>query len=683
MSTATFRVSTDILQRLGEELITSFDQGIIELVKNSYDADALNCTVELWATDRPGGSLVISDDGYGMSTEDILEGWLILGRSMKSPRERTPLNRLPAGSKGIGRLGALRMGDEVLLATRPFEEPGTEYSIGIRWDDFTRHEVVEDVVLDIRRSSTNLGPGTLVEIRDLHYRITRREVQRLAREMILLSDPFGDPSGFTLELVAPEFSELESLVSRAYFDDCEFRLLAHLDQSGKASAKVFDRSGAVRWNSEGSSFSEFYRAPMATFELWIYLLGSQSFAGRSTTIGEVRNWLRQVGGVHLYHRGLRVRPYGDPGHDWLDMNLSRARDPELRPSTNTSVGRVTVLDEDEELLQRTDRTGFVENEAFRELRKFSFDALEWMQSMRLEERERSAFRKKQSSNRRAKRAKANLYEAIESLPPIARPKVQQAASELEAARETESVIIREELGLYKTVASVGTAVSVFAHEIEGPATDLTVSIKAVRRRARNILGSEYERSIGSQLKSAEQSANLIARFATLPLSLLKRSKRRRTIVDINKAVSETISLFLPYLQDAKVETTLDLSESNPQVRGSVAAIEAIVSNLITNAVKAFKRKGARLTHRQLVVRTQLSAGRVLICVLDSGPGINERLGDRIWLPGVTSDEDGIGLGLKIVRDTVTELGGRAKAVSRSELGGAEFIIELPLEGMRP
>ena len=449
MSTATFRVSTDILQRLGEELITSFDQGIIELVKNSYDADALNCTVELWATDRPGGSLVISDDGYGMSTEDILEGWLILGRSMKSPRERTPLNRLPAGSKGIGRLGALRMGDEVLLATRPFEEPGTEYSIGIRWDDFTRHEVVEDVVLDIRRSSTNLGPGTLVEIRDLHYRITRREVQRLAREMILLSDPFGDPSGFTLELVAPEFSELESLVSRAYFDDCEFRLLAHLDQSGKASAKVFDRSGAVRWNSEGSSFSEFYRAPMATFELWIYLLGSQSFAGRSTTIGEVRNWLRQVGGVHLYHRGLRVRPYGDPGHDWLDMNLSRARDPELRPSTNTSVGRVTVLDEDEELLQRTDRTGFVENEAFRELRKFSFDALEWMQSMRLEERERSAFRKKQSSNRRAKRAKANLYEAIESLPPIARPKVQQAASELEAARETESVIIREELGLYK------------------------------------------------------------------------------------------------------------------------------------------------------------------------------------------------------------------------------------------
>ena len=42
MNAANFRVSTDILRRLGEELITSFDQGIVELVKNAYDADAFS-----------------------------------------------------------------------------------------------------------------------------------------------------------------------------------------------------------------------------------------------------------------------------------------------------------------------------------------------------------------------------------------------------------------------------------------------------------------------------------------------------------------------------------------------------------------------------------------------------------------------------------------------------------------
>ena len=54
MTTVNFRVSTRILQRLGEELITSFSQGIVELVKNSYDADASRCTVELRGTDKPG-----------------------------------------------------------------------------------------------------------------------------------------------------------------------------------------------------------------------------------------------------------------------------------------------------------------------------------------------------------------------------------------------------------------------------------------------------------------------------------------------------------------------------------------------------------------------------------------------------------------------------------------------------
>ena len=74
--------------------------------------------------------------------------------------------------------------------------------------------------------------------------------------------------------------------------------------------------------------------------------GSASTRGRASgvSLGALRDWLGEVGGVHLYHRGLRVFPYGDPGQDWLDMNLRRAASPEERPSTNTSIGRVVVLD---------------------------------------------------------------------------------------------------------------------------------------------------------------------------------------------------------------------------------------------------------------------------------------------------------------------------------------------------
>ena len=681
MSTATFRFATDILQRLGEELITSLDQGIVELVKNSYDADALNCTVRLVGTDKPGGTVMITDDGDGMSADDIRDGWLVLGRSRKSPGNRTPLGRLPAGSKGLGRLGALRMGDKALLVTQPRDEPGINYSIDLRWSDFVSADVVEDVELDIRRAPSESRAGTRIEISGLRMAMDEREVRRLARELLLLADPFGDPAGFKLEFIVSEFKEFEDLVRTAYFDDCEFRLVASLDQNGYGSMKVFDRSGSVRWASVKDDFKGPYHAPVATFELWVFLLQGSSFVGRSATVAEVRRWLEHVGGVHLYHRGLRVRPYGDFGHDWLAMNLRRARDPELRPSTNTAVGRVTVIDEEGDLFQKTDRTGFIENEAFRDLRRFSIDALEWMHQKRLGERERKKVKEKRKAEERTTSTEQNLQREIDLLASDKKAAIVKALQELESARASEQNLLREELMLYKTLASVGTAVSVFAHEIEGPAAELTVSVKAVERRIRKALAMAYESTVGRQIDAVKRSAELVSRFATLPLGMLKRSKRRRTVLDINEVVRDTLSLFEPYLQDARVQTDCQLSDDAGQVHGSVATIEAILSNLITNSVKAFKRPDAELGNRRLVVRTDGVGDNVLIVVLDNGPGITATPVEDIWLPGFTTDENGTGLGLTIVRDTVAELRGHARVIPQGEIGGAEFTIEIPRVGL--
>ena len=162
--------------------------------------------------------------------------------------------------------------------------------------------------------------------------------------------------------------------------------------------------------------------------------------------------------------------------------------------------------------------------------------------------------------------------------------------------------------------------------------------------------------------------------------MLKKSKRRRTLVDVDKTIDDTLALLGPYLEDARIDVTRTLGDDAPHVQGSVADIEAIMSNLLTNAVKAFKRRDAGLRDRTVAVRSSVAGGRVLIGVLDNGPGIVPQLVNRVWLPGITSDENGTGLGLTIVRDTVVDLGGEARAIARGELGGAEFIIDLPLAG---
>ena len=231
MSTARIRFSADILRRLGEELNPHPDKGIVELAKNAYDADATRCRIELLGTDRAGGVIVVTDDGDGMTPAEIERGWLVLGSSSKDAARRTRLGRIPAGSKGLGRLAALRMGSSALLTTGPRTQPGDEYRLLIDWSAFDATDLVDDVNLNIDHAvrPPDTGSGTEIRIQGLRKGIQRMEVKRLARELILLADPFGDdPSGFAPTLVAPDFDDLAALVRNRYFDDAEYHLSARV-----------------------------------------------------------------------------------------------------------------------------------------------------------------------------------------------------------------------------------------------------------------------------------------------------------------------------------------------------------------------------------------------------------------------------------------------------------------------
>src|SRR6185437_9307649 len=196
--------------------------GIIELAKNSYDADAIQCVIELANVGEPGGLIRIEDDGEGMTLQQIRDGFLVLGRSGKDAGERTGLGRVPSGSKGLGRLAALRLGGSVELSTRPRGEGRKTYGLHIDWSDYERQDLIDDVRLEIRSRPRAKGErhGTTLTLEGLRHKLTRPDVKRLARALILLADPFdSDPSGFRPQLRSPEFEDLEQLVSARYFED--------------------------------------------------------------------------------------------------------------------------------------------------------------------------------------------------------------------------------------------------------------------------------------------------------------------------------------------------------------------------------------------------------------------------------------------------------------------------------
>jgi len=685
---ATLRFSSNILRRLGEELTPDPSKGLVELIKNSYDADAKKCTIELMNINAPGGSIIITDNGDGMGADEIQNSWLVLGSSTKEAEKKTRLGRRQVGNKGLGRLAALRMGTNTTLTSVPIDNLNMEYFLEINWDRFENADTVDEVDLEIidKKFQKENEPGTTIMLDMLKAGLNRNDVKKLARAIILLADPFGDtPGGFRPVLKAPEFEDLETLVDRKYFNDAEFHLVAKIDDQGFSKASAFDWRGNELYTAGHSdlrprSKDKPYRCPETKFNFWVFLLSADKFTSRSATIGEIREWLKTFGGIHLYYNGLRVAPYGDEGNDWVGLNLLRAKSPEVRPSTNTSMGRVEVSDSVDVLKQKTDRDGFVENEAFEQLREFTVDSLEWLARRRLGEAEKIRVKIRAEAPKKSDQAKEQVKSNISVIEDKSKKEtLDNSFEKYTKTRDKEVNKLRKEVQLYRTLGTVGITSAVFAHEsANNPLKLIALSIRTVSTRAKKYIADKYTDVFEKPINRIIGSLDSLKVLANVTLSLLDYEKRRSGRIDVHEVINSVIKLYEPFVKDRVITIIKDFDSGNPYLRGSIAAVESIISNLLNNSLVAFEQISPG--ERKIAIRTTVIDTDIEIRIMDNGPGIVGISKSDIWLPGQTTTKSGTGLGLTIVRDAVTDLGGKVDALEKGELDGAEIIIELPILG---
>lgn len=689
MTKASFRFSPQILVRLGEELNQTADQSIGELVKNAYDADAMLCSIELVEVGKPGGTILISDDGDGMDANIIRDNWLVLGRSGKSAGTVTKRGRTPAGSKGLGRLAALRMGTKVHLESITRGNSRRVHELNIDWSCFDSATVVEDVQLTINsKKNATGGHGTRTELIGLRSAIGSEELRRLARSLLLLTDPFGDQvGGFKISLVAPEFKEIENLIKKKYFDDASFHLQAELDEKGNAVARVLD------WQSKELAKADLktlrrskepkpYEAPAAIFDLWIFILtpGAEAFSARKAGKGEIQTWLSHFGGVHVYQDGIRVAPYGNSGNDWLEMNLARARSPEERPSTNTSIGRIQITGTGHQALrQKTDRSGFIEDQKFQELRTFAQDALSWLARWRLDIAEQRRGKERSETPKAATAQRTKVETAISLAPPKVRKAIQDAFTGYEKSRDKEADALRKEVQLYRTLSTAGITAATFSHESQGnPLKRIELGVAALKTRVPKLVKGADREKLLNPISEIEKATAGLAILGTATLSLVKATKRRVGKVFIHEVLEQLLTLLDPFISGRTTEVQKMFAASQPFLRTSEAAVESVFANLINNSLAAFERAGT--ADRKILLSTDLAGKFVEVHVADSGPGITGIKPADIWLPGVTANPEGTGLGLTIVRDTIRDMGGEVEVIPHGQLGGAEFVVTLPILG---
>ena len=153
---------------------------------------------------------------------------------------------------------------------------------------------------------------------------------------------------------------------------------------------------------------------------------------------------------------------------------------------------------------------------------------------------------------------------------------------------------------------------------------------------------------------------------------MSRGEINRRVLSIAQVVEDATVLGMIGAQEKGVQFSIDIAPDTNHVFVDRVQIQQVMVNLMRNAIEAMADSAEKKLH---IAVTSIDDKRVGIAVSDSGSGIDQELGDRIFDPFASTKGDGMGLGLSICRTIIEAHGGTIRAEPNSE-GGTIFRITL-------
>lgn len=738
------------------------------------------------------GRIVVRDNGSGIADKSVRDGWLLISASLKrgenGVKKKTELLRTPVGDKGLGRLATMRLGDVLFLRTM-VEGESQSRSVSFAWSAFRSGSTLEkvQVISAIDKPLQARTKGTDVEILGLHepdYWDADANINSVIGKLSSLVSPFKKFKDFRVDLShRGEVRNLESIGAEALnhasakfrfeFDGARLSVTAWFAKSlfrgagGKVNREIFDkllsdanvpivlRHFTEQKKIKGRNFVNLFEEPGG----WLFSLQESIDFGdipRDPKLpncqnpgpfsGEIYNFLfndetkeqLQVAGVPvemlqnmtsvgMFRDGFRVRM----NDDWMELAKSSTSGNYFQLRPRNVIGFFSITNEfNPGLVEKSDREGFVDNEAWRgfnllaaRIKKFSNDSLDAVRTAYDEYKKKSTKSEddeelfEEFPSARVVRHRENTEFAVD----VARKASETASDSLNALQtalsslaaddindKTSLLSIEKELhatrngvahlqGAVKSLASVagkgagvverlsigieqltdqnlrlidaaavGLSARALAHEIRTHLFHITRAVQIIARITKELDNDV----INDELSRIREEVRELKKVVATINPLLESSRSLKDVFFVRQLIEEFFLLRSKRIEELGIKYEIQGGEG-PKIRFSRTRFMQILENLLQNSIY-WMLEHARSDDR-VELKIQVEVTKFGYLWSDGGKGVREALEESLFEPYVTDKpaSKGQGLGMFIT-----------SAFLQSERSGITLLQEKNIFGRR-
>ncbi|MFZ6776995.1 sensor histidine kinase [Undibacterium sp. Ji83W] len=731
-----FTIESRVIRELGERLVKQPEIAILELIKNSYDADSTRCVIEHIS----GSRISVSDDGHGMTLENFTNGWMRIGTSSKESQRHSKIyERVITGEKGIGRFAVRFLGRELSLESIA-DDPNlgfkTHLVANFNWPEFDKNEDIGKVKVPYRlhRAEDNVANGTRLIISRLrpstnqinYYKVRTASIdvvtpfhallqKTAAKKSKARNDKRPEDPGFSLKFLPSVDAENR---------DLSLEILDHFVLRAKVSLEKNLLTLEVYRNGETSpnlKIVDNYESNIGKLfaDIRFFPQRKGTFINMPVDGRIAKTWVKENSGVAVFDRTFRVHPYGTEGDDWLSLSadaVKRSREPrssiakkhfpmddQTRNSTKLNymlrmpysqqlIGVVQVagrrsqdaLIDDEGLIASADREGFVDNETFRQLTDLIRGAVEAIAASDRELQLEMDRAKQESLLNTLKNETNEAIREIRANPNISRDEKVRivktlAQTQVTAEKFQEQARQREET--LEVMSLLGVVAGFMTHEFGTALNELEKAQRKILTLTRSDPSlKEMHNSISEHLASLRE-------FVTYSQGYIQGASVRPTRpYPVRPRLQQVIRVFGKYATDRHIEIDIGIDGELMAPLVPVSLYNGIALNLFTNAIKAVTAKSGA-DDRKITFRAWNDQHWHHLEVADTGIGIPSSLRKRVFEPLFTttsSNRDplgsGLGLGMALIKRGAESYGGKVEVVDPPAGFSTCVHLRLPLEG---